>query len=49
MQFEKVVVYAKFRGAIRAIQGRLDNEGIGHAIWGVVTDPEERKAEMDRF
>lgn len=47
---EKVVVYAKFRGAIRAIQGRLDNEGIGHAtIWGVVTDPEERKAEMDRF
>lgn len=47
---EKVVVYAKFRGAIRAIQDRLDNEGIGHAtIWGVVTDPEERKAEMDRF
>lgn len=47
---EKVVIYAKFRGSIQALQGRLNEEGIGSStIWGVETDSDIRKAEMDRF
>lgn len=47
---EKVVVYAKFRGSIMALQNRLTNENVGWAtIWGAETDPEIRKQEMDRF
>ena len=47
---EKVVVYAKFRGAISALQGRLQKNGIGFStIWGVETDANIRQAEMERF
>ena len=47
---EKVVVYAKFRGAISALQGRLQKNGIGFStIWGVETDANVRQAEMDKF
>lgn len=47
---EKVVVYTKYRGAIKALQNRLDKVGIGYAsISGANPDPEDRKKEMDRF
>ena len=47
---EKVVVYAKFRGSIIALQKRLENEGIGFStIWGVETDADVRNDEMTRF
>lgn len=47
---EKVVIYAKFRGSIMALQNRLSNSGIGYStVWGVETDADIRKAEMDRF
>lgn len=47
---EKVVVYAKFRGSITSLQGRLDAEDVKYStIWGAVTDPKERQEEMNRF
>ena len=47
---EKVVVYAKFRGSIIALQKRLESEGIGFStIWGVETDADVRNDEMTRF
>ncbi len=47
---EKVVVYAKFRGSIIALQKRLEDEGIGFStIWGVETDADVRNDEMTRF
>lgn len=47
---EKVVVYAKFQGAIMALQDRLSKEGIGYStIWGKDTDPKSREEEMTRF
>jgi SNF2 family DNA or RNA helicase len=47
---EKIVVYSKFRGSIRALQDRLDAVGIGYStIWGVETDPQVRQQEMDNF
>lgn len=46
----KTVVYAKYRGAIQALQSRLDKEGIGNStIWGMETDPMVRDAEMTKF
>lgn len=47
---EKVVVYAKFRGSIMALQDRLKSEGISSStIWGVETDANVRQAEIERF
>lgn len=47
---EKVVVYAKYRGSISALQDRLEENGIEYAtIWGGNADPEYRKEEMRRF
>lgn len=47
---EKVVVYAKFRGSITALQDRLAAENIkSSTIWGMETDADIRQEEMDRF
>lgn len=47
---EKVVVYSKFRGSIKTLQGRLKEAGIGYStIWGMETDPQVRQTEMDKF
>lgn len=47
---EKVVVYAKYRGAISALQDRMNAKGLKYStIWGVEPDPEVRKQEMERF
>lgn len=46
----KVVVYARNQGTIRALQARLDNEGVGHAaIWGGLTGSDKRAEERRRF
>jgi hypothetical protein len=47
---QKVVVYARNRGTISALQARLDAVGVGHsAIWGMLTGSEARNAEVTRF
>lgn len=46
----KVVVYARNRGTITALQARLDADGVGHAaIWGGLTGAENRAEERRRF
>lgn len=47
---EKVVVYAKFVGAIKALRGRLSKEKIKYStIWGQEKDPTVQEQEMKKF
>ena len=47
---EKIVVYIKNPGVIKALQSRLDRAGIGHAtVWGLESNPQARAAEQKRF
>lgn len=47
---EKVVVYAKNRGTIEALQDRLDRDKVGFGtIWGKEPSPEARAEEQRRF
>lgn len=47
---EKVVIYAKNRGTIEALQERLTKAGIGYGtIWGKEPDPTFRAEEQRRF
>lgn len=47
---DKVVVYARNQGTIKALQSRLDIFSVGHAaIWGGLTGSEERAEEVKRF
>lgn len=47
---EKVVIYAKFVGAIKALQGRLKKAGVKYStIWGQETDPAQQEMERTRF
>lgn len=47
---EKIVVYIKNVGVIKAFQHRLDVMGIGYAtVWGLESNPKIRAAEQKRF
>lgn len=47
---EKVVVFAKNIGTIRALHARLDNLGVGYAtMWGEESNAAAREAEKTRF
>lgn len=47
---EKIVVFARNIGTIRALQQRLHAKGIGFAtVWGEDSSPQSRTAEVSRF
>lgn len=47
---EKVVVFINFKNTIRALQARLDNQGVQYeTIWGEVTNKQARFESQDRF
>lgn len=47
---EKVVVFINFKNTIRALQARLDRQGVKYeTIWGEVTNKQARFDSQDRF
>jgi hypothetical protein len=47
---QKIVVYIKNPGLIKAFQARLDSAGIGYGtVWGLESDPVARAADQKRF
>jgi SNF2 family DNA or RNA helicase len=47
---EKVVVFINFKNTIRALQDRLDSQGVEYeTIWGEVTNKQARFEAQDRF
>ena len=47
---QKIVVYIKNPGLIKAFQQRLDNAGIGYGtVWGLESDPKARAEDQKRF